>query len=398
MKFSKNPLAWVFSLAFVLYIVLTGDTEAGAFVLATSPFVDLAGACAQITRQLSDLTKQNTPFGLARRTGALDLVLSPDNGSIKLDLTNTQAGKKYVKTKLHYKTRTKSCEWLTDANVPSVCDQGAEPEENSVTVNINKHFSSPLRSFSNSNMVNICQDTQQFVNEYILNDMRAGREKIDEYILSQIDSNVGRITHQDGSADTPPGGHKVKRILGTDATTGTQVPLFANYADVLLDYQYNQFNGVPMLLGDGYLQKFFMLSKFSCCNADGVAYDSAIAEAGAAFYLDPAASTYFGANSFVMVAPNTVHLMWFNENQNINIDTPLRRQIVVNDPIYPQLKWDLDFEYTCDKVWTYKISAWADTFIAIQSDAFGTDNSPQNACEDQLAGVNGIFGYTATNA
>ena len=194
MKFSKNPFAWVFSLAFVLYIVLTGDTDGGMFVLATSPFVDLAGACAQITRQLSDLTKQNTPFGLSRRTGALDLVLSPDNGSIKLDLTNTQMGKKYVKTKLHYKTRTKSCEWLTDANVPSVCDQGDEPEENSVTVNINKHFSSPLRSFSNANMVNICQDTQSFVNEYIVNDMRAGREKIDEYILSQIDSGVSPVS------------------------------------------------------------------------------------------------------------------------------------------------------------------------------------------------------------
>jgi len=398
MKLSKNPLAWIFSIAFVLFYVLSGDADSAYLVMATSPFVDLDGACAQITRQLSDITKQNTPFGLSRRTGALDLILNPDNGSIKLDLTNTQAGKKYVKTKLHYKIRTKACEWLTDANVPSVCDQGAEPEESSVVVNINKHFSSPLRSFSNSNMVNICQDTQQFINDYLLSDMRAGREKIDEYVLSQIDSNLGRITHQDNSPDTPPGGHKVKRILGTDTTTGTQVPLFANYADILMDYQYNQFNGVPMLLGDGYLQKFFMLSKFSCCNADGVAYDSAIAEAGAAFFLDPMASTYFGANSFVMIAPNTVHLMWFNENTNINLDSPLRRQIVVPDPIYPQLKWDLDFEYTCDKVWTYKISAWADTFFAIQSDAFGTDNSPQTSCEDQLAGVNGLFGYTATNA
>lgn len=398
MKLSKSPLAWILSIAFLLIFILTADAEAGLFVLAASPFVDLPGACAQITRQLSDLTKQNTPFGLSRRTGALDLILNPDNGSIKMDLNNTQAGKKYVKTKVHYKIRTKACEWLTNANVPSVCDQGDQPEEQDATVDITQHFSSPLRSFSNAQMVNICQDTQSFVNEYIMNDMRAGRERIDEYVLSQIDANLGRITHQDGSTQTPPGGHKVKRILGTDSTTGTQVPLFANYADVLLDYQFNQFNGTPMLLGDGYLQKFFMLSKFSCCNADGVAYDAAIAEAGAAFFLDPMASTYFGPNSFVMIAPNTVHLLWFNENTNINLDTPLRRQIVVPDPLYPQLKWDLDFEYTCDKVWTYKLSAWADTFQAIQSDAFGTDNSPQNACEDQLAGVNGIFGYTATNA
>ena len=392
----KNSLKWLFSIAFVgLYVLLTGDTDAG-LVLATSPYVDLAGACAQITRQLSDLTKQNTPFGLTRQLGALQLLLNPDNGSIKLDLNNTQMGKKFVKTKVHYKVRTKSCEWLEDANVPSICNDGSEPAELSALVNINKHFSSPVRTFSNSNMVNICQDTQAFINDYVLSDMRAGREKIDEYILSQLDSNLGRITHQNGDADTPPGGHKVKRILGTDTTTGTQVPLFANYSDILLDYQYNQFNGVPQLLGDGALQKFMMLSKYSCCAADGVSYDSAIAEAGAAFYIDPKASTYFGTNSFVMVAPNTVHLLWFNENANVGIKSDIRSQIVVPDPLYPQLKWDMDFEYTCDKQWHYKISAWADTFFAIQSDAFGTDNSPQNACEDQLAGVNGVFGYTAT--
>lgn len=363
-----------------------------------TPYVDLAGACAQITRQLSDLTKQNTPFDLARRTGALDLMLDPSNGSIKLDLNNTQAGAKFVKTKVHYKVRTKSCEWLEDAAVPSVCDGGTEPAELSALVTISKHFSSPVRTFSNDNMVNICQNTNAFINDYVLNDMRAGREKIDEYILSQLDALVGRGPHQDGSADTPVGGHKVKRLLGTDSNTGTQVPLFANYADILLDYQYNQFMGTPMLLGDGYLQKFFMLSKFSCCNAAGVAYDSAIAEAGAAFYLDPAASQYFGANSFLSIAPNTVHLLWFNSNANINIDSPLQRNIVIQDPVYPQLKWDLDFTFTCDKTWNYKISAWADVFSAIQSDAFGTDYSPQHVCEDQLAGVNGIFGWTATNA
>lgn len=395
-NFKFRPVAWIFSVLFVLVWVVGGFDGTAGYVIAVTPFVDLAGACAKMVRELSDLTKQNTPFLLARKTGALDMLLDPSNGSIKLDLNNTQQGKKFIKTKIHYKVRTKSCQWLEDANVPSVCNEGSEPQELSTDVTISKHFSSPLRSFANADMVNICEDTSSFINSYLLNDMRAGREKIDEYILSQLDNNVGRSPHQDGSADTPPGNHKTKKLLGTSSDTSTQVPLFANYADVLLDYQYNQFNGVPMLIGDGILQKFFMLSKFSCCNATGVAYDAAIAESGAAFYLDPAASTYFGANSFLSVAPNTVHLLWFNENNNINIDSPTRRNIVIPDPVYPQLKWDLDFEYTCDKVWTYKISTWADTFFAIQSDAFGTDYSPQQACEDQLAGVNGIFGWTAT--
>lgn len=391
----KNPIAWVLSLAYLTFLYFYGDSE-GAAVLAVTPFVDLAGACAKIVRQLSDLTKNNTPFSLGRKTGMLDLLTDPSNGGVKIDLNSVQQGKKFVKTKVHYKTRIKPCEWLTDSSVPSVCTEGSEPTENSVDVTISKHFSSPVRSFTNADMINICQDTSQFINEYLMSDMRAGREKIDEYLLAQADGYTGRLRQQNGGVDITPGGHLSKKLLGTDGTVGVQTPLFANYSDILLNYQYAQLGGVPMLVGDGILQKFFMLSKFSAANASGVAYDAAIAESGAAFYLDQAASTILGANKFLAIAPNTLHLLWFNENNNINIDTPLRRQIVIPDSVYPGLKWDLDFEYTCDKVWSYKLSTWADMFSAVRTDAFGTDYSPQNACEDELAGMTGVFGYLAT--
>lgn len=395
--FLKNPIQWIlsFALFYLVYVLTKSGNDAGA-VLAVTPFVDLAGACAKIVRQLSDLTKQNTPFGLGRQTGMLDLLTDPNNGGVKLDLNNVQQGRKFVKTKVHYKTRIKPCEWLTDSSVPSICNEGSEPVENSVDVTISKHFSSPVRSFTNADMINICQDTGQFINEYMMSDMRAGREKVDEYLLAQADGYSGRIRQQNGSAEIPPGGHLSKKLLGSDSTIGYQVPLFANYADILLNYQYDQLNGVPMLVGDGILQKFFMLSKYSAANSTGVAYDAAIAQAGAAYYYDQATSSILGANKFLVIAPNTLHLLWFNENRNINIDSPTRRQVVVPDPVYPGLNWDLDFEYTCDKVWSYKISAWADMFSAVRSDAFGTDYSPQNACEDELAGMTGVFGYLAT--
>jgi hypothetical protein len=393
----KNPIAWLIAFAYVISLFSNESTDA-IFVMAVTPFVDLAGACAKIVRQLSDLTKYNTPFGLGRKTGILDALLDPSNGGIKLDLNNTQAGKKFVKTKVHYKTRVKPCEWLTDASVPSICNEGSEPVETSVDVTISKHFSSPVRSFSNSDMVNICQDTQSFVNDYIMSDMRAGREKIDEYLLSQADAAIGRSRQQNGDPDIIAGGHKTKRLLGTSTDTGAQAPLYANYYDILLNYQNNQLGGVPMLVGDGILQKFFALSKFTAANAPGVLYDSAIAEAGSAFYLDQAASLILGSNKFLAIAPNTLHLLAFNENTNINVDIPTRRHIVIPDSVYPSLKWDLDFEYTCDKVWSYKLSMWADMFSAIRTDAFGTDFSPQNACEDELAGMTGVFGYVATSA
>jgi hypothetical protein len=397
-RVSKNPIAWMFSIGYILSLIFLPEHSDGFLVMAVTPFVDLGGACAKIVRQMEDLTKQNTPFNLGRKTGIIDALLDPSNGGIKLDLNNTQAGKKFVKTKVHYKVRFKPCEWLTDASVPSICNEGSEPLELSVDATISKQFSSPVRSFTNADMVNVCQDTQSFIRDYLMSDMRAGREKLAEYLLAQADGYIGRARHQNGDADNIAGGHKTKRLLATSTETGAVTPLYANYADILLDYQLAQLGGAPMLVGDGILQKFFMLSKYSAANAPGVAYDSAIAEAGAAFYLDQAASTILGSNKFLSIAPNTLHLLSFNKNANINIESATRSRTVVQDPVYPALKWDLDFEFTCDDVWSYKLSVWADMFSAIRTDAFGTDYSPQNACEDELAGMTGVFGFVATSA
>ncbi len=384
-------------LTLIALFVVYSIPETG-LVLATTPFVDLPGACSKVLRYLEELTKENTPFGLGRRTGMLDMLTNPQNGLVQLDLNNTQNMKKYIKSKVVYRARTKACEWLEDGAIPDVCDGGDEPVQLSVDVTINKRISSPVRTFNNDDMINICQDTQRFIQDTIMNDMRAGREKADEYLLGKADDAIGRGRHQDNSPDTPPGGHKVKRLLGTDSSTGTQVPLYANFVDVKLDYGFNQLNGVPQLIGDGILEKFMELAKYSCCNADGVSYEASIASSGTAFYLDQAASAILGSNNFLSIAPHTLFLLWFNKNHNININSPTRQRLVIPDPIYPSLKWDLDFEFACDDSWNYKLSTYLDLFQGIQNDAFGTDYSPQHACEDELAGMTGVFGWTATSA
>ncbi len=361
-----------------------------------TPFIDLAGGCEKILRYMEDLTKQNTPFLLGKQNGMIDALLDPENGSIKLDLNNTQAGKKFVKSKVVYKVRAKACEILEDEDVPSICDAGIEPAENSVDVTINKHFSSPVLTFSNAKMINICQDTQAFVQEYLMSYMKALRERVDQYLLAQADAAIGVTRHQNGDADTAAGAYKTKQILGTDSTIGTTVPLFANYSDILLDFQYNQLNGVPRLVGEGNLQKFMQLSKFSCCNANGVAYDSAIATAGAAFYLDQNANSILGANKFLSFGANVLHLLWFNENTNIGINTETERHIVIPDPVYPKLKYDLDFRWDCNKSWNVQVSAWVDLFSAYQADSFASASQGSPACDDELDGFTGVSGYTAT--
>lgn len=359
--------------------------------------VDLAGSCQTILAYMGDLAKSNYPFLLGRKTGALDFLTNPVNGSVKMDLNNTQMGKKYVKTKVHYKVRTKPCEILDENSTVDLCDTAAEPVENSTEVEITKRVHTTPKKFSNSQMINICQDTQAFVREYMVSDMRALREKVDEVVLSLLDAGAGVNVEFDGTT-TAAGVSKVLQILGTDSTIGTQVPLFANFNQVLLDYQNNQLFGTPHIIAQGNLQAFYSLKGFSCCNADGVAYDAAIAS-GAAFYLDQAANSILGSNQALVLAPNVSHLLWFNENNNIGINTPTAQHIVVPDPVYPQLKWDLDFKWDeCDKAWVYKLSAHYDVFNAIKANAFGAEDNTSPVCEDELLGMTGIFKYQFTSA
>ena len=359
--------------------------------------VDLAGSCSTILRYMGDLTKQNYPFLLGRKTGAIDFLTNPMNGSVKMDLNNTQMGKKYVKSKVHYKKRTKPCEILTDSDVGDVCDTAAEPVEASVDVEITKRVGTSPKKFTNSQMINICQDTQAFVKEYMVSDMRALREKVDEVSLSLLEAGAGVNVAFDGTS-IAAGTAKTLQILGTSSDTGTQVPLYANFTEMLLDYQNNQLEGIPHVIGQGNLQKFYNLQKFSCCNADGVAYDSAITS-GAAFYIDQAANSVLGANTALMIAPNVAHLLWFNENANIGINNDLVQHIVVPDPVYPQLKWDLDFKWDeCAKAWIYQLSAHYDIFNAFQADSFGDADETSPICEDELVGMTGIFLYEFTNA
>lgn len=358
-----------------------------------TPYIDLAGACESILTNMKDIAKGNYPFEMGKATGMLDALLDPANGSV--NLVGTQAGKKYVKGKVIYKVRAKDCEILEDGDVPTVCEPGIEPLNLEVDVTLDKRFSTPVLTFSNENMINICQDTQAFIDEWIMTYTQALRVRIDKYFLAKADDAIGVVRHQNGDADSAAGTYKTKQLLGTD-TVGTMFPLFANFSDITLDYEFNQLSGIPRLVGEGNLQKFMKLAGYSCCNANGVAYDSAIATAGVAFYLDQSANEVLGTNNFLVFAPNLLHVLWFNKNNNIQINNELRRRIVIPDPVYPKLKWDLDFEFACDDTWNFQLSAWVGFFSAIQSNSFGTTDVTSPVCEDDLIGFTGVAGYKAT--
>jgi hypothetical protein len=360
---------------------------------------DLAGVCEKILKQASDYAGRNYAMNLERKNGTLDFLLDPSNGSVKTELS--QSAHRIVRGKVLYKQPTKACEILDgeDAKSTGICDAAIESEEKSVDVVIDDAVATQPRKFTASKFHSICQDPTAFMREYLDSDIRALREKVDEKALGKIAVDLGKKYRQDGT-EAAADVYTDVQLLAT--INGQSHPLFGNYQEsLLLDYANMKFTGIPALIGQGNLQTFMALAEMACCNSSNISYENAIAKAGAAVYIDQSANSVLGANRFIMAAFGASHLLWFNKNRLPGKpNTDLVRHIVIPDPVYPRLSWDLDFKWDeCDEVWTYQMSASFDVFNVFQADSFATDSGTHSPdCYDPNYGVTGLWGYRATKA
>jgi len=359
--------------------------------------LDIGGACEKIIAQAKDYAKKNYPGpgGLEKQNGTLDFLTDPSNGGITSELIGTGNGK-MRKARVLYKQRTKTCEILTGTAAlnSALCDSAEMSDVKEVVITVNKRIATTPRKFTNERMVAICQDTQSFVNEFLMSDQRAGREQLDAQFLALLAGNVGQNHRQDGT--TVGGGVYQDVALLKSDSNGQNIPLSGNFNNIKMDYQNMEFSGNPYLIGQGNLQTFFSLAKWACCN-QATPYASAIADSGTAFMLDQSVNSTLAANRFLMVAPGIEHAMFFNENTNINISSEIIKHVVIPDSVYPQIKWDLDFKWDeCAKAWIYQQSLYYGLFNVIQADSFSTDSSSPSSCTDELAGVTGVWGFRAT--
>lgn len=358
----------------------------------------LAGTCPKILAAAQDYAKQNYAMNLGAQNGALDFILSPQNGSVKTEISSTQGGTKVIQAKVTYKQRSLECDVQDgdDAKDVSICDTATEPTEKSVDVAIDDAIATTPKKFTNSNMVQICENTQAWIQEYLDSELRAAREKLDRKILAKIAANRG-VNKQQFGGDASASTWVSKTIVGF--ANSQAIPLTGNFNDVLMDYQNNKFFGYPALIGQGNLQTYYNLAGLACCNSV-TPYADALSRAGSAFYLDQQATSVLGPNDgsndsrALMVAYGASHLLWFNPNQNIMIQpNGSFAFITIPDPVYPALKWDMIMKFDeCSEAWIYFFRAAFDVFNVFRSDSFKI-NDPTPACDDELYGVTGIWGY-----
>jgi hypothetical protein len=361
--------------------------------------IDIIGACENIRREAAEMGAENYAFNMREKTGALDFITSPENGGVDASLISYENGRKIATLKILYDQRTKDCEISTDCD-GNVCDSGSTPVRKQFITNISNCIKTPVREYSNEDMVALCKDTATFMRERMINDVSAAHVKLDKLLLQELDNQIGVNYEFDGTT-TSAGSYKDIQLITT--SSGQRVPLTGNWAEVMLDYTNNQLTGVPAVIGQGNLQFFQKLHGWSCCNST-TPYGEANIEDEARFYLDQSANSILGANRFILASYRAVHLLTFNENRNIGINTPTAQHIVIPDPMGYPFDWNLDFYFdSCNKVWKSQLSVTWGTFNRFQADSFAADgasSSPDTSpdCADPLIGMLGVFGYTATSA
>ena len=365
--------------------------------------IDIIGACENIRKEAETLAGENYAYHLKRKTGALDFITSPENGGVDASLISYDQGRKIAELKVLYDQRTKPCQISTNCD-QSVCDTASTPVRKQFLTRISNCIKTPVRIYTNDDMVALCKDTGAFMRDRGFNDLRAAKEVFSERILATLDSEIGTNFEWDGTT-TAAGQYKDLQLINSSLNE-ERVPLPGQWAEVLLDYQNNQLNGTPAVIGQGNLQMFYKLHGMSCCNAS-TPYGEADVASEARFYLDQAANTVLGPDKFVLAAYKAVHLLTFNENRNIvgmGTNTAGVYSIVVPDPHGYPFDWNFDFQYDiCAKAWKSMFSIVWGTFNVFQADSFsasGEDTSPDTSpdCSDELDGLTGIFGYHATAA
>lgn len=352
----------------------------------------LAGACEVMLRYMADYQGSNYAFLLAKKPGMLQAITSPYNLAAaraeQLALSDQRG--KIKKARIVYSQRTLASEAQTgSAGInASVCDPGETVEEKEVLVDISNRIATRTLKFTNVQLNELCENPQAFMDKYILQELRAGREALNSAVGTLVAAGAG-VNNDDDGTPTAAGTYKSVKLITINSTTTERTPLFSNFNTVKRDYENNQLNGAPILVGQGVLDEYFELSQLACCNSV-TPFSDAVNRSGVAFFEDRSANAYLGAaNRFLSIAPGATMLLTYNENRALGINSELAKHITMADPEVPGLVWDIDFKWDeCEKAYIWMASVWWDIFNTFQADSF---SSP-----DELRGMTGIFKYLAT--
>jgi hypothetical protein len=356
----------------------------------------LVGACEVIRKEAENLAGANYAFNLGRINGALDMITSPDNGGVQTELISPQ-GSKIAQLKVLYDQPSRACQASTSLNTNVCNDTAISPTRKQFIKSIGKKITSPTRSFTNDQLVTICKGSKEFVQSWLMNDLRATRERLNEVVLAELNAMVGKQYHWDGTETVSGSFYNLQLLL---SSSGQDLPQPANYVTIEQDFKNMKLTGLPAVIGNGYFDRYMRLNQLACCNTS-TPYAQAVQAAGSAYFYDHVINDVIGNNKILVLPFGIVHFLTFNENKNIQEmfgkgDLGPEIHTVIPDPAGYPFEWNFDMKWDCTtKTWKYQYSFHWDIFNIYQPDSFASDTGTPD-CSDDLLGMTGVFGYQIT--
>lgn len=356
------------------------------------------GYCEALLLHLRSIAGDNYPGTKVTPPGFTQMLIDNPDRPQSIGEAFTDGHKRSVRIK--YKTRSV----ISQVSTSRSCDYNIVPAYKETTASVNQFVQLGLR-IDDETIRNYCKDASATVQigqpatsmmaehlDSILHAMNGLIQKMDDVLLTSMTAQFGVNVRTGNNAATTI---NISKDLQIQSLTQGLIQILADYED-------NELNGTPLVVGSGLFRNFARMQKFKQMDFSGIDTQAQMDEFK--FYYDRKAATIMGTNQIGVFAPNTVHLIEYMQNVGGFAGTKGASTFgTLTDP-YTGMRWDFQFKYydcpttvtnaysgttsTIDRGWVLLISKNYDLFVN-PADAF--DGA------DVLHGVNGSLRYTISN-
>lgn len=351
-----------------------------------------AGICQALNAYLSDYVSQgNLPSAKRTKTGFLDAILSPLNGSDNIRMFSLNGGeganaskKRTVRVQYHSRA-TESIVDEEDTITDCTATYFDDLKETDVEADLVVHAKWGIKADA---VKDICYgDMAQIQNIFLMNKFDALVTQINKKLITAQSTNFG-INYGNSPASATAKTVTVLKADGSPYTGGLQT--------IIQDYEeLNEYVGTPMIIGNGNIGKHLKAIASGCCNDQGVdlARMLQISDlAGVSYFNDTQGLTsVLGAERFIVMAPGTTKFVGWNRYKGdaVRLNGEVSSTYTLIDPL-SGIEFDFKVTYdSCTEEYVFQLYKNFNLFN-IPSDAWCTD--------DARKGTNGTALYIGAQA
>lgn len=335
--------------------------------------------CEKILIGLEDVTRtDNLPLLRRSYLGYLDALRSSLN-TTGVSVVPVQDGTKEKTVRIAYLQRAVESE-VSETETTS-CEPVRYPDFSETEFEVDK-FVEHQFGLSQRQATLICRggDNNALISQFMGRGFDAIRRKINRRLLTIQSTNFGF-----NQGNTPPSA-ATKSINVLVASTGA--PLATGIQVLKQDYyEHNQYAGMPLVVGQGNIMKYFDTMTNGCCNQDGVDMAAYASKYGAAMFLDTITEVVIGSNQFIVLAPGMLQFIPWLRYVSYNAgQMGTSFNTTVTDPL-TGMQYDMKIDYDgCLEKYFVKLSLNYGLWIQ-PTDTFNAG--------DPLYRTNGSLRYTA---